>query len=95
MATKTTQSYPQSMLEHYEEKIIAQLQAAENSAVTGVRTARRNIEQKLARLATANAAQVTRAKVDIDAAAVALKAALDEFDRKIAAISGDITGKEN
>ena len=94
MATHQTQSDPDFRLKAYEDKIVAQLQAAEAAAENGVTTARKTIERKLATLATTNEAQVVRAKADIDAAAAMLKAALDDFAHRLSAISTEIRGKE-
>ena len=93
MATQT-QSEASPRLKAYEDKIIAQLQAAEAAAENGVRTARQTIERKLATLATTNEAQMTRAKADIDAAAAMVKTALDDFSYKLSAISAEMKGKE-
>ena len=94
MTATPTRTEPAFRLKAYEDKIIAQLQAAEAAAETGVKTARQTIERKLATLATTNEAQVVRAKADIDAAAAMVKTALDDFAHRLSAISSEITGKE-
>lgn len=61
---------------------------AETTAVAGLKAARKDLEQKLRTLATTQEAHIARAKTDIDAAAVALKTKLDEFGRRLSAMSG-------
>jgi len=92
--TTRTPTEPGFRLKAYEDKIIAQLQAAEAAAENGVKTARQTIERKLATLATTSDAQVVRAKADIDAAAAMVKTALDDFAQRLSAISAEIRGKE-
>jgi serine/threonine-protein kinase RIO1 len=100
METPNTQPGAASPLQAYEDKIAAQIHAAntridefeakakpkraqaEVSALTGLKTARQNIERMLADLKTTREAQVAHAKVDIDKAIVAFQASLEDFRRK-------------
>jgi hypothetical protein len=54
------------------------------AAVERVKAARQKLEQQLKTLGTVSAAQIQRAKSDIDAASAALKASLDELGNKFA-----------
>ena len=58
------------------------LAQAEITAIDGLKTARQNIERMVIDLKTTRDAQVTRAKVDIDAAIVSFQASLEDFRRK-------------
>lgn len=64
------------------------------TAIATVKIARQNLEQKLRELATTSETHIARAKTEIDAASSALKTALDEFGRKLSAISGKKATKE-
>jgi chromosome segregation ATPase len=55
---------------------------AEVAAIKGLKTARQDLERRLADLKTTRDAHVAQAKADIDAAIVAFQASLDEFRRK-------------
>jgi hypothetical protein len=57
---------------------------AEITAINGLKAARQNIERMLDGFKTTRAAQVARARADIDAAIVAFQASLEDFRRKFA-----------
>jgi len=54
------------------------------AAIEEVKVARKKLEQQLKTLGTVSAAQIQRAKTEIDAASAALKTALDELAKKFA-----------
>lgn len=56
---------------------------AEHAAINGLKAARLNIERRLVDLKTTRDAQVAHAKVEIDAAIVALQASLEDFRNKL------------
>ena len=100
METQNTQPGTASTLQAYEDKIAAQIHAAnvridefeakakpkraeaEVAAINGLKTARQNIERMLVDLKSTRDTQITRAKVDIDAAIVKFQASLEDFRRK-------------
>jgi len=67
-----------------ETKAKAEREHATVAAIEKVKVARKKLEQELKSLSTVSAAQIQRAKGDIDAASTALKASLDELSRKFA-----------
>ncbi len=76
-------------IEKFEAKAKEKRLQAETTAVAALKVARQNLEEKLRALATTSDAHIARAKMDIDAAAVALKTGLDKFGRRLAAIAGN------
>ncbi len=64
------------------------------TAIATIKVARQTLEQKLRELATTSETHIARAKTEIDAAASALKTALDEFGRKLSTISGKKPAQE-
>ena len=84
----------EARIEQFEAKAREKRLQAEIAAVNGLKTARQNIERKLAELATTQDAQIVRAKADIDAAAAALKTSLDAFGRKVSTFSDDVARTE-
>lgn len=87
MMTQTTRTTTGSSLAAYQERIAGQIKEAEIVAMNAVKAARQNLEEKLQGLTTMQDAHIARAKVDIDAAAAALKTSLDDFGRKLSARS--------
>ena len=103
METPNTQPGIGSTLQAYEDKIAAQIRAAntridefeakakpkraqaEVAAIEGLKAARQNIERMLVDLTTTRDAHLQRAKVDIDAAIVALQGSLEDFRHKFTA----------
>jgi multidrug resistance efflux pump len=69
----------------FEEKAKKERQQAEVAAIEQLKVARKKLEQQLKNLGTGSAAQIEHAKTDIDKAAAALKASLDEIGKKLAA----------
>jgi len=59
-------------------------QHATVAVIEQVKVARKKLEQQVKALATVSAAQIQRAKTEIDAASAALKASLDELGKKLA-----------
>ncbi|MFA5907714.1 MAG: hypothetical protein WC815_02955 [Vicinamibacterales bacterium] len=76
----------EARIQQFEGKAKDERLRAEAAAVNGMKTARQGIERKLNQLATMQDRQIPRAKAEIDAAAAALKASLDEFGRKLATL---------
>ena len=68
----------------FEAKATKARQQAEVTAIEQVKVARKKLEQQLKTLGTVSAAQIQRAKSDIDSASAALKASLDELGKKFA-----------
>lgn len=103
METQNTPTGTTATLQAYEDKIAAEIRAAnaridefeaaikpkraqaEIDAITGLKTARQNIERMLVDLGKTRDEQVTRAKADIDAAIVSFQASLEDFRRKFTA----------
>jgi hypothetical protein len=103
METQNTPTGTTATLQAYEDKIAAEIHAAnahidefeaaikpkraqaEIDAITGLKTARQNIERMLVDLGKTRDEQVTRAKADIDAAIVSFQASLEDFRRKFTA----------
>ena len=75
-------------IETFEATAKEQRLQAEATAVAALKVARQTLEEKLRALATTSDAHIARAKTDIDAVAVALKTAIDEFGRRLSAVSG-------
>jgi hypothetical protein len=71
-------------LSTFEAKAKTERKHATVAAIEQVKVARKKLEQQLKTLGTVSAAQIQRAKSDIDAASTALKASLDELGKKFA-----------
>ncbi len=69
-------------IDEFETKAKAARAQAEIAAVNALKSGRQKLEQMLHDLDDTQAAQVARAKVDIDAAVVALERSLEDFRRK-------------
>jgi hypothetical protein len=96
MTTKTTtpdlQAYEDAIvakihaanvqIDQFEAAAKSKRATAEIAAVNALKTARAGIERNVKDLQTAQAAHVARAKADIDAAAVKLEKALEDFRQK-------------
>ena len=74
-------------IDEFETKTKPKRAEAEIAAIKGLKIARPNLEQMLANFKTTRDTQLTRAKVDIDAAVVAFQASLEDFRRKFTAPS--------
>ena len=72
-------------LSTFETKAKTEREHATVAAIERVKVARQKLEQQLKTLGTVSAAQIQRAKSDIDAASTALKTSLDELGKKFAA----------
>ncbi len=68
----------------FETKAKTERKHATAAAIEQVKVARKKLEQQLKALGTVSAAQIQRAKSDIDAASAALKTSLDELGKKFA-----------
>ena len=71
-------------LANFETKAKAGREHATVAAIEQVKVARQKLEQQLKTLGTVSAAQIQRAKTEIDAASAALKTSLDELGKKFA-----------
>jgi hypothetical protein len=69
-------------IDEFETKAKPRRAQAEIAAIDGLKAARQNIERMLADLKSTRDTQITRAKVDIDAAIVKFQASLEDFRRK-------------
>ena len=72
-----------SRLATFETKAKAEREHATVAAIEQVKVARKKLEQQLKTLGTVSAAQIQRAKTEIDAASAALKTSLDELGKKL------------
>ena len=72
-------------LSTFETRAKAEREHATVAAIERVKVARQKLEQQLKTLGTVSAAQIERAKSDIDGASAALKTSLDELGKKFAA----------
>jgi uncharacterized coiled-coil DUF342 family protein len=77
----------EARIETFETKAKDNRLTAEIKAIDQLKVAREKLQNKLQSLSTTSQANIVRAKADIDKAAVALKASLDEFGRKLAELS--------
>ena len=69
----------------FETKAKTEREHATVAAIEQVKVARKKLEEQLKTLGTVSAAQIQRAKTEIDAASAALKTSLDELGKKFAA----------
>jgi len=69
----------------FETKAKTEREHATVATIEQVKVARKKLEQQLKTLGTVSAAQIQRAKTEIDAASAALKTSLDELGKKFAA----------
>ncbi len=74
----------EARLAHFETKAKKGREHATVVAIEQVKAARKTLEQQLKNFGTGSAAQIARAKTEIDAAAAGLKASLDEIAKKLA-----------
>ena len=74
-------------IDEFEAKAKPKRAQAEVNALSGLKTARQNIERMLVDLKTTREAQVARARADIDKAIVAFQASLEDFRRKFTTAS--------
>ena len=71
-------------LSTFETRAKSEREHATVAAIERVKVARQKLEQQLKTLGTVSAAQIQRAKSDIDAASAALKASLDDLGKRFA-----------
>jgi len=69
-------------LEQFEAKASEKGAQAETAAINSLKTAKQNIDRKLQDLKTTHSSNVARAKADIDADVVTIKASIDELAAK-------------
>jgi len=73
----------ETRIANFEAKAKENRQHAEVVAIEQLKVARKKLEQQLKTLGSASGVQIERAKKDIDAAAVGLKASLDELSKTL------------